>query len=242
MTRRTYRNTLLLFDIDGTLITSHGSGVPVWKESIMRAFSSVYSPLASIDEHAINGMLERGYFKVLADQIGISDEDFRKGFPKAVREFTGHFTRAIDEKRFTLVRIDDAYECVRSLSGSPHISLGLLTGNNEPLARHKLRAVGFDGYFAFGAYGTEHPHRGELVKRAIRRASRYFSVRFSPRNTVVIGDTKHDIMAAAYAGAVSVGVTTGLTDSHDDLVGAGADLVVDSLLDPRVLQLIGWAQ
>ena len=46
----------------------------------------------------------------------------------------------------------------------------------------------------------------------------------------VIGDTQHDIKAAKDNGVIAVGVDTG-TVSAEELSAAGADVVLDTLLD-----------
>ena len=56
---------------------------------------------------------------------------------------------------------------------------------------------------------------------------------------VIIGDTVHDIRCGKHIGATTIGVTTGLTNGYEDLVKEEADLVVDSLMDERVLHLLG---
>lgn len=233
------KKKLVLFDIDGTLITSKGNGVAYWKSSMVRAFEETYRTLPKFNERAFNGKLERRYFRELADMARVPKAEFLKKFPRVIELFATYFKAAIDDGRYDIYRIDHAFELVESLQNQKNIMIGLLTGNNEPLAWYKLKAANFDKPFVFGAFGTEVEDRGELVLLAIKRAGNHFSQKFLPKHTVVIGDTKHDVEAAKHAGAFALGVTTGKTDRKEDLEKAGADLVVDSLLDERVLSLLG---
>lgn len=229
---------LLLFDIDGTLVTTRGLGVSYWKQSIELAFAHAFAPLPAFDERLLNGKLERQYFRELSLLIGVSQEEFEQKFPKANELFTQRFIEAIDTKQFEILRIHTAYEAVQKLRASESVSLGLLTGNNEKLAWHKMKAAQFEEPFSFGVFGTERDKRGELVHLAKERAEEKYQTSYTMADIVVIGDTKHDIEAAKYAGAIALGVTTGLTDSRSDLEKAGADLVVDSLLDHAAVSLM----
>lgn len=228
---------LVLFDIDGTLINTRNSSVKYWKGSIEKAFAEVFRPLPVFNERSLNGKLERQYFRELADLIGVPREEFARKFHEANRVFTDHFISAIDAKSFELYRIAEAYEFVSVLHKTSLVSMGILTGNNERLARVKLRVSGFDVPFAFGAFGDQADDRGELVHRARERATDHFRNMFAMHEVVVIGDTKYDVEAAKYAGAYAIGVTTGLTDTAQDLKKAGADMIVSSLMDPKIMAL-----
>jgi phosphoglycolate phosphatase len=230
---------LVLFDIDGTLIGTTKTGVNHWKKLVQKTFATVYKPLPDFESSQANGKLERLYFREFADMVGVPPKEFEKKFPEAISIFYELFKQMIDDRIIEFHRIQAAYDLVMMLQGSYAISMGLLTGNNEPLAWYKLRAVDFDKPFTFGAFGTEVEHRGELVSLAIVRAAKYFSHPFSATDTIIVGDTKYDIAAAKHVGAIALGVSTGHTDTNEDLQKAGADLAVDSLMDERVLSLLG---
>ncbi len=130
-------------------------------------------------------------------------------------------------------------ELVTRLAAAPDIQLGLLTGNPESVARGKLRAAGYDdGLFPVGAYGDEHPDRAELVGWAIRRAGDHTGVRFDPAAVVLIGDTLRDVESGHAHGVRVIAVGTGETPAAD-LADAGADLVLNDLMDgDRILAII----
>jgi len=86
------------------------------------------------------------------------------------------------------------------------VTLGLLTGNFEPVARLKLGRAGIGLWFGpgLGAFGSDSEDRAALPAIARRRAGRV------PREqTVVIGDTPRDIACARADDVRCVAVATG---------------------------------
>jgi phosphoglycolate phosphatase-like HAD superfamily hydrolase len=86
------------------------------------------------------------------------------------------------------------------------MTLGLLTGNYEPIGRLKLRLAGIGKWFASapGAFGSDSEDRAALPAIARRRAGH---VRRD--DAVVIGDTPRDIACARADGVRCVAVTSG---------------------------------
>ena len=106
-----------------------------------------------------------------------------------------------------------------------HILLGLVTGNVEQIAYEKLKKIGIDDYFAFGAFGNESALRAQLVQMAIQRA-RQRGLRVQDK-VFLVGDTPRDIDAAK-GKATSIGVATGMFTAFE-LREAGADHVFENL-------------
>jgi len=100
----------------------------------------------------------------------------------------------------------------------------------EGAARTKLTPANLNGFFKFGAYGSDSPDRTELTGLAIGKASRLHD-QLTPDQDYVVGDTPHDIEATRVAGAVSVGVASGHY-SVAELTAAGGDHILGSLEDP----------
>ncbi|MBI4843076.1 MAG: HAD hydrolase-like protein [Nitrospirae bacterium] len=124
-----------------------------------------------------------------------------------------------------MIKILDALE-------SDSVPLGLLTGNLEQGARIKLEPFGLFKYFSAGAFGSDHEDRDMLLPIAIEKFSK-IGVQAVPQKSVVIGDTPRDVRCAKIHGAHAVGVATG-PYSMDELNDAGADLVLESLVDKEV--------
>ena len=121
-------------------------------------------------------------------------------------------------------------DLVAHLDEAADVQLALLTGNIEPMAYAKLGAVGLDGYFPFGAFGSDSPRRPDLPAIAVERAQAHTGRRFSGKDVVIIGDTEHDIACGRGIGAFSVGVCTGRY-GRGELERHGPDVLLDSLAD-----------
>lgn len=106
------------------------------------------------------------------------------------------------------------------LAGREDVSLSLVTGNYEPVARLKLERAGIGTYFAAGqgGFGSDSEDRTVLPGIARRRAGRD-GVAHPAQDTVVIGDTPRDIACARADGVRCLAVTTGPYDA-DELRGA----------------------
>jgi phosphoglycolate phosphatase len=79
-----------------------------------------------------------------------------------------------------------------------------------------------------GAYADDGTDRAALVPIAQQRAAERYGHPFTRDNTVIIGDTTHDVAAAHNGGAAIIAVATG-NDSADDLWAAGAERVLTNL-------------
>jgi len=234
------QKALILFDIDGTLVSSSGTGLVHWKKRMIRVFDAVFgrdiSQMLHIEK--INGKLERRYFRELADEAGVPREEFIRKFSQAAELFHTLLAETIDQKLVSYDPIPDAVQLVERLQKQT-ARMGLITGNIEKNAWLKLRGSVFEGVFAFGAFGDDTEDRGELVRTAHKKAEAHFNEQYLRTEVIVVGDTVHDIEAAKNAGVRSVGVATGVTDSLEQLVGAGADVAVTSLMDEQVTCLLG---
>ncbi len=110
------------------------------------------------------------------------------------------------------------------------LTLGLVTGNYEPVGRLKLGRAGIGQWFASapGAFGSDSEDRAALPAIARRRAGHV-----RREDTVVIGDTPRDIACARADGVRCVAVTTGqyVADelSGADAVAGDADELRDAL-------------
>jgi phosphoglycolate phosphatase len=211
----------VLFDIDGTLITTGGAGAVAWR----LAFDELYGIPADIGKFTDAGMTdpEVGHltFTNVIGREPTTEELARvmakrlEFLPQAVADSTGYKVLA------------GVQDLLPRLTQEGFL-LGLTTGGVEEAAHMKLERAGLNKYFSFGGYGSDSPDRTELTKRAIERAGVIFGDRLSPGRCLVVGDTPLDIHAAQEAGAVSVGVASGHF-TVEELRDAGADHVLASL-------------
>lgn len=198
---RPFLKTLLLWDIDGTLIDSGGAGERALRLALEREFDRQDS-LAWLDYFGrtdtwiARKILEHHRFP--ADTAGI-------------RRFLEAYLTAVGEEMANPhARILPGVEAlVKSIATSGHTAQGLLTGNLERGARIKLAHLGLWDFFPFGAYADDSETRNDLGPHALRRASVHHRIDFIAANAIVIGDTPHDIACGKIIGARTVAVATG---------------------------------
>jgi len=215
------RYAALVFDIDGTLITTGGAGARAWA----MAFEELYGVTADVAEFSEPGMTDPDIARLtFTGAVGRAPE------PPDLARVMGRYLHHLSE---TLADADGyrvmkgVEELLPALVEAGYL-LGLTTGNLEAAAHIKLHPAGLNRFFCFGGYGSDSGDRVELTRKAIQRAGMISGAEIAPAATIVLGDTPHDVDAAHGAGARSVGVASG-SSTVEDLVRAGADQVLASL-------------
>jgi phosphoglycolate phosphatase len=214
----------ILFDVDGTLISTGGAGTKSWR----RAFEVLYGVPADIGEFSEAGMTDPE----------VARSTFRNvlGRPPTEREMA-RLLAAYLERLPQEVETSEQYRVLpgadallRRLCREGYL-VGIVTGALEAAAHIKLARARLNRFFTFGGYGSDSPNRTDLTRRAIERAGAILSVELDPASVYVVGDTPKDVEAARGVGAVAVGIASGHY-STNDLLQAGADVVLPSLEEP----------
>jgi phosphoglycolate phosphatase-like HAD superfamily hydrolase len=222
---------LLLFDIDGTLIRA---APKAHQEAMIAAVEQVYGVTFGPDEDPVravvpNGKTDRQIVREMLEPRGVAAQAIDAGFPEFERIACESHSASRDEVLVGDDR-DRTAAVLRDLRDAGH-TLALLTGNLEPIARHKMALAGLDRFFPSGqgGFGSDAEVRAELVTIARRRAGA--NGRPHPReDTVVIGDTPLDV-AAAHADGVRAIAFAGFRYTREDLLDAGADVAIDDLAE-----------
>ena len=111
---------------------------------------------------------------------------------------------------------------VRSLHARGWV-LGVATGKGDRGLRATLAANGLLDCFATLQTADRHPSKPDPAMLLAAMAE----VAASPANTVMIGDTAYDMLAAGAAGTLALGVGWGYHEAHE-LLAAGASAVARS--------------
>ncbi len=198
--------TLLLFDIDGTLLTTGGSGLV----ALNAMFEELYQK-----PNAFNGVSFVGSM----DSLLLPDA-YRQAFG---RDPTPHErdTMAAVYVRELRTRFDDfpftvfpgVRETLDWAREQPHLHLGIATGNLLEGALAKLEHAGLEEYFSFGGYGFDGIQRSTMTQTAIDRGKAHVGIADGESPPVLVfGDSVYDIRAAHATGSLSIALETGWTD------------------------------
>lgn len=234
------KKKLVLFDIDGTLITwsgKHISGLSRFQRGMKDAWG--IDTGNEIDK--FEGVPEWKSAWEVAKHYGVTRIQFEKNFPLYVETMLAFLIE--QGKSVPLyVPIPEAVELVALMHRRNDIHMGVLSANAERTGKWKLKHCALHNYFEFGLWGDRAESRIELAQTVYDKAKTFFGYSFVPQNTIVIGDTKHDIECGKAIGSVTIAVQTGRQSSIEKLASAKPDLLVDSLMDKQVLKLLGLAK
>jgi phosphoglycolate phosphatase-like HAD superfamily hydrolase len=217
---------LVLFDIDGTLLTADGAG----KRAIHAALMEVFGLAGPINGYSFAGRTDPEIVRFLLRGGGVSDAEIDAGLPALWFRYVEILHREVRELRIhPLPGVRALVERVEREGGE--MVLGLLTGNIAAGARIKVDAAGlrFDR-FRVGAYGSDHAERPALPAIAVERARRLTGVEYSGKEIVIIGDTPKDVACGTHLGVRTIATATG-QHPVDELAACGADHVFADLSD-----------
>lgn len=213
----------LLFDIDGTLLTSGGAG-----RTAMNAAAAAFDLAPAGLPASFAGLTDRG---IALHLLGDAYDD--AAFTRFEAAYLDALPAALDAHQARVL----PGALARLLELTPRAHLGLCTGNTAAGARAKLQHLGLWHHFAFGGYGDDAVERSLVVRHALTRAAAHAGCAIDALPAVVIGDTPKDIAAAHAAGLPCVAVATGPYD-FDFLAAVGADAVLGDLDQPAASELI----
>ena len=218
---------ILLFDIDGTLVSTGGAGAVAWK----RAFEELHGIPADIGEFTDAGMTDpdvgaRTFAAVM------HREPTPQELAQVIQRRLEHLPEAVAESKGYRV-LPGVPERLRQLSRDGHL-LGIITGNGDGAAHIKLARAELNRWFTFGAYASAGLDRAGIVRQAVQRGEAMLGSDVSNTEIYVIGDTPLDVQAAHAVGCTAIAVATGHYDAAA-LRDSGADHVIDTMEEPLPL-------
>ena len=222
---------LLLFDIDGTLLTSGGAG----ERALRLGFRDRFGIDDDLSKVEIAGRTDSGIIRhmLASHRLPETPENIAAFFDG----YLHHLAREIPRTPGRL--LPGILPLLEALKPRADIVLALLTGNLARGAEIKLRHYGVWHYFEFGAYADDHHDRNQLGHFAKARALAHHGVEFPAERIFVLGDTPHDITCARVIGARAIAIATGKF-TRPDLTPHAPDFLFDDLGDvPAVLAAMG---
>ena len=214
---------IVLFDIDGTLVSTGGAGAVAWKQ----AFEELHGIPADIGEFTDAGMTDPDVGAKTFEAV-MGREPSARELAQLIQRRLEHLPEAVAQSEGYKV-LPGVTDRLKQLSRDGHL-LGLITGNGDGAAFVKLARGDLMRWFSFGAYATAGVQRADIVRRAVERGEAMLGCDVPNSDIFVVGDTPRDIEAAHEVGCTAIGVATGHHDAPA-LREAGADRVLDTLED-----------
>lgn len=214
---------LLIWDIDGTLISTKGVGM----KAMSMAFHELYNIKDAFKGVNMAGMLDAVIMKNVYAHHNIKDAD--------VTVFYRKYSKILEQE---VKKLDYSITCpgvkalLEALEGTGCFHNVLGTGNIEKGARIKLERDNLNRYFPTGGFGDKEMERWQIIQEAVVNAHNHFNCEFESENIYIIGDTPRDMECGKKLKAKSIGVATG-PYSIRELTDCGADHVFENLLDTQ---------
>src|SRR5436309_11842526 len=199
---------LLLFDIDGTLVTGAA-------EAHAQALHEALQAVHGVDARRVPipippaGRTDPEIARALLLSAGVSAEQIDERGDEVREQCCRAYVRLCPDDLSHTV-LPGVPQLLDWLAGRDAVILGLLTGNYEPVARLKLRRAGLGAAFASGqgAFGSDSEDRTVLPALPRRRAGTV-GLPHPRGRTIIIGDTPRDIACAQADELRCLAVATG---------------------------------
>lgn len=215
------KDTLILFDVNGTIIEKDKETDIAYVIAVKKLFNNEKA-FDGVDNTARSDL---DVFHEITENLGVpySDDLWAKFNKIYVEELKKIESKPIwrenrNVKRFIADLVEKEYP------------ITLITGELEIGAEYKLTKVGVWDYFKTGGFGEDARTRFETAEVAVKRAEEQYGVKFE--RMVLIGDTILDVETADHVGAEIISVKSESIDP-EKLKEAGSKLIIDDFNELR---------
>lgn len=219
---------LILFDVDGTLISTQGRA----GRALASAITEVFGVTAPMERYRLSGKTDPQIVFELMELCGFPRERVTPHLGRILDAYLSRLDAALPPEHVHV--LPGVREVLAALAARPDVRVGLLTGNVQPGAALKVERAGLSRFFEVGAFGSDAEDRNLLVPVARARATARWGDGFEGMQTVVVGDAEADIRCARAGGARAVAVATGGA-SPEVLAALDPDALLPTLADPSAL-------
>lgn len=213
--------SIVLFDIDGTLLGAPDSGQSAGFDAMNRAAEMLTGKRPYEDVMQFAGRTDVQIARAMLELAG-EREPARERIDLLLDRYLELLAENVKDRPYVV--LGDPRAAVESLESAGAV-VGLGTGNLRSGGLIKLCSAGVDDLFdmSLGGYGDDGRSRAEVLAAGVRRCDPS-----GERPVVIVGDTPHDVWAAHEIGAPCVGVPY-RGNSVEVLRDAGADVIVESV-------------
>jgi phosphoglycolate phosphatase-like HAD superfamily hydrolase len=214
-----------LFDIDGTLLNSGGSGKAAIEAALVEDFG-----VTMRTQVTYSGRTDRAIGRELLTWHDV--EDTHDNWQRLIRGYLARLPEALNNHKGAV--LPGVANLLKALAERGDVAVGLLTGNIRAGAEAKLGYFGLYHHFAFGGFGDHHFDRDDVAREALAAVRSRFNGTVAADAIWVIGDTPLDVRCARAIGARAVAVATGW-HTLSELRPTGPDLLLEDLSDMEAL-------
>lgn len=220
--------SLVLFDIDGTLVRRTG---PWHLKALVEGVRQITGSETTTEGIPVHGMLDPAILAIMLRRIECPEAQIAALIPRINMIAEEVYLATVPDLRDKTCPGVPELLAALAARGVPMV---LVTGNLTRIGWRKLEQAGIHHHFRYGAFGEMAPTRGQLATLAIARARQEKLIGENCRISL-IGDTPQDVQAARDNGIRAIGVRTGITPPGD-LEHAAPDLLLDDLtgVDPAI--------
>ncbi len=196
---------IVLFDIDGTILLSHGAGRVAMEASLTEHFGT-----SGPTSYRYDGKTDKLIVRETMRLAGFTDAEIDARMDAVLARYLENLQVALTDGSRQAYALPGVHALIDEVERAEDLVLGLLTGNVVAGARAKLRAVdlAFER-FAVGAFGSDHEERPQLPPIARDRASALLGYDVPGERLIIIGDTPADVHCGRGVGARAIAVATG---------------------------------
>ena len=222
---------LILWDIDGTLITTGVIG-----RRALEGGAAEAAGLDTVHEVSMGGKTDPQIIAEILAAAGVPDRLITDLVPRALATAEGLLAQGRSRMASEGRVHPGVRDVLKQLDAVEGVRQSLLTGNVRTNALVKTETFGLAGFFDFavGAYGDDHANRDNLVPFALDRVARLRGERYSPSEVWIVGDTANDLRCARAGGVRCLLVGTG-REGLGSLGGLNPDVLLPDLSDTEVV-------
>lgn len=212
--------TLLLWDIDQTLVWTGGAG----ERALVIAADEICRQKLNLAEIPYSGRTDRWIAKRILEHLQEDASDanqnkFQEAYLTNLEKELPHAPAYI---------LPGVQQILDTIAKDASICQALLTGNLERGAKLKLTHLKLWDYFPFGGFADFSPNRNDLSAHALALAEKSLETTFDRDRVFVIGDTPYDVECGQAINAKTIAVGTG-SHSMEALAASKPDFLLPSL-------------